>query len=662
MSDMKKRSESFSKRLTRRVMLTVVVIMTSISVFVFLVSATGMLVYSRTHYSDIMDKARSNMSLIMSKVEVSSDNIIDELVWHLSSPEDITKTLAYEYETNHHLYGCGIGFISDYYPKQGHWYELYAFDDRDGITVRSIGSESHDYFNAEWYTKGLESAMGVWSNPYIDDAGAGTMLCTFSRLVKEPEGRIAGVFGTDVSIEGLSSVISDYIKKENEEDPFYKVSPEDKDLLIYCFIIGPDGSYIVHPDKDRILKANYYDYAAGKGAAKYKEIGDAMRAGETGEKITYVDGIRSSIYYAPLLDSGWSMGIVVPTKRLFGPGFLFGSGIIFLILLGLLIVYLLNHRAIKKSSKPLIQLADSAKKVAAGKFDTELPEIETNDELRLLRDSFDNMQKSLAEYVEELTETTAQKASLERELDVARKIQMSMVPMTWPAFPDRADIDMFGCVTPAKAVGGDLYDFRIREGKLFFCIGDVSGKGIPAALVMTVVSSMFRMLSDTEENPAKIVSSINYSLSARNESLMFITLFVGALDLSTGELQYVNAGHNAPILIFGGKPRMLQVDSNLPVGIMQDWEFSLQKTTLAPGTVLFLYTDGLTEATRSGGQLFGEARVLETLAGQDEKNSAEDIITHMTDAVSDFVGDSEQSDDLTMLVMKILHSTLSPSA
>ena len=107
---------------------------------------------------------------------------------------------------------------------------------------------------------------------------------------------------------------------------------------------------------------------------------------------------------------------------------------------------------------------------------------------------------------------------------------------------------------------------------------------------------------------------------------------------------------------------MLQVDSNLPVGIMQDWEFSLQKTTLAPGTVLFLYTDGLTEATRSGGQLFGEARVLETLAGQDEKNSAEDIITHMTDAVSDFVGDSEQSDDLTMLVMKILHSTLSPSA
>ena len=654
--------EPFSKRLTRRVMLTVVFIMAIISVFTFLISAAGMQLYSRTHYLDVMDKAKANMALLMKTVEVSADNIIDELTWHLSAPEDVEKTLAYEYSTNHHLYGCGIGFVPDYYPEQGRWYELYAFDEGEEISVKSIGSGSHDYFNADWYTKGLENPEGVWSNPYFDDAGAGAVLCTYSRQVKEPDGRIVGVFGADISIERLSSILSDYIRMENEEDPFYNVSPDNKGLLIYCFIIGPDGSYIVHPDKDRILKANYYDYASGRGAARYKEIGDAMRARETGEMITNVDGIRSCVYYTPLLDSGWSMGIVVPTRRLFGPGFLFGSGIILLILLGLLMVFLLNHRAIKKSAIPLMQLADSAKSIAAGRFDTEIPEIMTNDELRLLRDSFDFMQKSLAEYVEELKETTAQKASLERELDVARKIQMSMVPMTWPAFPERVDIDIFGCVTPAKAVGGDLYDFRIRDGKLFFCIGDVSGKGIPAALVMTVVSSMFRMLSDSEDNPAKIVTSFNYSLSARNESLMFITMFVGVLDLSTGELQYVNAGHNAPILISGGKPRLLQVDSNLPVGIIQDWEFSLQKTRLTPGTVLFLYTDGLTEATRSGGQLFGEKRVMETLVGLDKKNSAEEIIAHMTDAVRDFVGDAEQSDDLTMLVMRITHRNVSSSA
>ena len=288
-----------------------------------------------------------------------------------------------------------------------------------------------------------------------------------------------------------------------------------------------------------------------------------------------------------------------------------------------------------------------------GRFDTKLPQIRRNDEIRLLRDSFDNMQKSLAEYVDELKETTAQKASMESELGVARSIQMSMLPMSWPAFPDRKDLDIYGSVTPAKAVGGDLYDFRIRQGKLYFCIGDVSGKGVPASLVMIVVSSMFRTLSASEDNPVRIMSSINSSMSSRNESMMFVTFFVGILDLSNGELKYTNAGHNAPIVISNGKPRMLEVDSNVPLGIDQDWEYSLQVMRLSPGTVLFPYTDGLTEATRIGGHLFGEERVLEQLSHHRKNESMQALISHMLDAVGEFVGESEQSDDLTMLALQI---------
>ena len=264
------------------------------------------------------------------------------------------------------------------------------------------------------------------------------------------------------------------------------------------------------------------------------------------------------------------------------------------------------------------------------------------------------LQKSLAKYIEELTETTAQKASMESELGVARSIQMSMLPMTWPAFPDRHDLDIFGSVTPAKAVGGDLYDFRIRDGKLFFCIGDVSGKGVPASLVMTVISSMFRTLSASEDSPANIVSTINSSMTARNESLMFVTLFVGALDLASGALQYSNAGHNAPMLVSGGKSRMLDVDANMPVGIVEDMAFSQQSITLPAGTILFLYTDGLTEAARSDGTLFGEKNVLSELSGHPDNISTESLIAHMTEAVGRFVGDAEQSDDLTMLAMGIL--------
>ena len=651
---MKKRFESFSNRLSRRVVFTVLVIMAIIAVFAFFATVSGILVFSKKHYADIMDKAKADMNLIMSKVEVSSDNILDEMEWHLATPELVASTLQYELSTNRHLYGCGIGFVPDYYPEKGRWYEPYVLNSDEGITIKAIGSETHDYFNAEWYRKGLESPEGVWSNPYLDKDGAETILCTYSRMVKEPEGRLAGVFGADISLDGLSSIIDEYIKHENESSPFIKASSEDNKLLIYCFIIGPDGDYIVHPDRSRILKANFYDFATDKDADKYRKLGDAMRAGEAGETSVVVDGIKSAVYYAPLMDSGWSMGVVVPTKRLLLPGLLFGGIILLLILLGLGIVFFICRNEIRRASKPLMQLSESAKEVAAGRFDTELPDIKTNDELRMLRDSFDNMQKSLSKYIEDLTETTAQKASIEHELDVARKIQMSMLPMTWPAFPGRDDLDIFGAVTPAKDVGGDLYDFRIRDGILFFCIGDVSGKGIPASLVMTVVSSMFRTLSASENNPAKIISSMNSSIAGRNDSMMFITLFVGALDIATGKLNYSNAGHNAPVVVSGGKSQTLKVDPNIPVGIMQDWVFSLQEITLSPGSTLFLYTDGLTEATRSGGELFGEERMLEALSGNDGNTSAEGMITHMSDAVSCFVGDSEQSDDLTMLAMRIV--------
>ena len=651
---MKKRFHSFAGRLTRSVVITVLVTMTIISVFVFLVAASGILVFSRAHYSDILEKSNRDLALAMSKVEISADNIIDELCWHLATPELVLSTMEYELNVNRHVYGCGLGFVADFYPTVGRWYEPYALNDGDRITMKIIGSETHDYFQAEWYIKGMASPEGAWSNPYLDDEGGETVLCTFSRpVIMEPEKEIAGVFGADLSINGLASLIQESLRKENEESIFYVPVQDDPEQRIYCFIIGPDGDYIAHPDPDRILKANFYDYASGEGADKYRKLGDAMRAGKSGDLTVLVDGIRSDVYYAPLLHSGWSMGIVVPTERLLTPAIAYGAIIIFLILLGVLLVFLTCRRSIQKASKPLIQLAESAQEIATGKFDTALPTTKYQDELRLLRDSFDYMQSSLAQYVDELKETTARNASIERELSVARSIQMSMLPSTWPPFPDRDDLDIFGNVAPAKAVGGDLFDFRIRDEKLFFCIGDVSGKGVPAALVMTVIGSMFQTLSASEDSPRRIMSAINASISARNENLMFVTLFVGTLDLSTGVLQYTNAGHNAPIVISAGEARLMPVDANIPVGIMADWSYSQQETTLSPGTILFLYTDGLTEATRSDGELFQEDRVLTQLSGHDADTAAEQIVADMTQAVNRFIGDAEQSDDLTMLVLKL---------
>jgi sigma-B regulation protein RsbU (phosphoserine phosphatase) len=229
---------------------------------------------------------------------------------------------------------------------------------------------------------------------------------------------------------------------------------------------------------------------------------------------------------------------------------------------------------------------------------------------------------------------------------------MSMLPKTFPPYPERDDIDIYGQVTPAKAVGGDLFDFYIHDEKLFFCIGDVSGKGIPASMFMAVARSLFRNVSAHVSEPHIIAKALNDSMSEGNEMSMFVTMFIGVLDLQTGLLRYCNAGHDAPLLI-GQGVGVLPCESNLPIGLM-DWEFVPQETTIASGTTIFLYTDGLNEAENSQHQQFGEEQILQLAEEQLVKGECQPmpLIQRMSAAVHFFAGAAEQSDDLTMLAIQ----------
>ena len=214
------------------------------------------------------------------------------------------------------------------------------------------------------------------------------------------------------------------------------------------------------------------------------------------------------------------------------------------------------------------------------------------------------------------------------------------------AFPDCEGLNVYASMTPAKEVGGDLYDFILHENRLYFCIGDVAGKGVPAALVMTTVCGAFRLLAESKSEPQRIVSRMNDMMPRDNGMTIFVTFFAGVLDLNTGHLRYCNAGHKAPLV--NAVP--LPVDKNLPVGAMPDWTFTQQETTLAPGTTLFLYTDGLDEAENARRQMFGKERIKEVLKSTSLEPQA--LISQMTQAVAHFVGDTEQSDDLTMLALR----------
>ena len=234
-----------------------------------------------------------------------------------------------------------------------------------------------------------------------------------------------------------------------------------------------------------------------------------------------------------------------------------------------------------------------------------------------------------------------------------------MVPKTFPPYPQRQDLDIFAALTPAKEIGGDLYDYFIRDEKLFFCIGDVSGKGVPAALVMAVTRSLFRSVAAHNEHPDDIVAAINDSMAEMNESDMFVTLFVAVLNLSNGHMHYCNAGHEAPLLI-GRGIGLLPTENNIPVGLMVGWNYVGQETDVYSLTTIFLYTDGLSEAENSEHVQFTKQRLVEvarqTLAHHSHANSEasfpEKLVTDMTAALHQFVGEAEQSDDLTMLAIR----------
>jgi sigma-B regulation protein RsbU (phosphoserine phosphatase) len=431
---------------------------------------------------------------------------------------------------------------------------------------------------------------------------------------------------------------------------FSRTLLDKEELNAYCFILSRNGEYLVHPDPNRILHDNFFNHRNSKNNTSYEMIGTKMLAGEHGSGVAEIDGIKSMVFYSTLKHTGWSAAVVVSLRSIILPGIMLGIFILLLQGLGLLVAALFFRRAIERTTKPLKYLVHSTEEVAKGHFDTELPKLTYYDEIHQLRDSFENMQKSLTKYVNELTEATSKQAAIESELHIAGDIQNSMLPKT---LPERVDMDIFASLTPAKTVGGDLYDYFIKDHQLFFCIGDVSGKGVPAAMVMTVTSTLFRSLAAKENQPAVIMDNLNNSLATNNDSLMFVTLFFGILDQS-GHLTYCNAGHDAPIVLGpDGEEEYLPVDSNVAAGVTPDYKFTQQEAQLKPGSTLFLYTDGLTEAENANHELFGMDRTFEAAKAAGGSAPAE-FVQKVTTSVHAFVNGADQSDDLTMMAIKYI--------
>ena len=369
----------------------------------------------------------------------------------------------------------------------------------------------------------------------------------------------------------------------------------------YNLVLSREGKIMVCPVETLVMTKTVNEMASQMDdSISTKNLNSAMLSGESGHAHIKYKGANNYVYFAPVKRTGWSMSIVIPEDEIFRNLKRVGLMVTIFQVLGILMLIL--------------------------------------------------MFRSIFRHYEQNKKLNEQRERMEGDLHIASGIQMSMVPKVFPPFPERHDLDMAADIVPAREVGGDLYDYYIRDEKLFFCIGDVSGKGVPASLVMAVTRTSFRNLSASEDSPGKIVRAMNESLCAMNESSMFVTYFCGVLDLANGRLRYCNAGHNPP-LVLSDSMKVLQVEPNLPLGIMSGMEFKEQELKFRYDDAIFLYTDGLTEAEDAEHNQFGEGRMLDAMHG---RKGAYEHLKLIEERVKAFVGDAAQSDDLTMLFIHYL--------
>ena len=573
-----------------------------------LIEAMSLLQYNYTHR--LMEEEldyRTESELTLKSVRVksmlkSNENMVRNYLWpiqrQIDQPDHIYSIQHRLVSTNDDVMSSFVAFVPGYYPDRERLFEPCAIRRGDSIAIVQLAGERHDYTQREFYGQAVLNNKSSWSDPYLDADASGKVVTTYSIPFRDDSGKIAGVFGIDLSTQGIIDTLN---TKHNYPSTFFLLLTEDGKL-----ISQPDSSHTQQSDVTAVVEmindSTYERKLSSTGRSKIITFTDK----ENGKGYAYYAFMRGEPH--------WQVVMVCYDNEVFGKLKKMRHNLLLMLLAGFSLLGFILYQFNK--------------------------------------------------YVRRLHRSRVNQERTDSELRIAQNIQSEMLPNQDISRPD---IEVSGKQITALEVGGDLYDYFIRDEKLYFCIGDVSGKGVPSSLVMAVVHSFFRSQAQHESNPANIMQVINEIAAEGNETNMFVTLFIGVLDLPTGRLRYCNAGHDAPLLIGDGvKP--LPVKANLPIGLFEDFKYSQQLEQLNDGTTLFLYTDGLTEANNSERKLFGLPRIIEVAQAcmrRGETMPAQ-VMDSMLEAVHQFENNASQSDDLTMLALhyrqpkekEVLHESL----
>ena len=448
----------------------------------------------------------------------------------------------------------------------------------------------------------------------------------------------------DSFVVGLGNICNDvryaYVVIPEEEELIYIW---DSEMTVSKLTVPFDRSAYSGKEKEHIIPVM-------RGEVLYDFFTDTLDGEMFGTVLIPVTDISNNICAVAAID------ISISSIRSASFKLLLNIGIV--ILLGMLVSIILYHYVVRKQIiDPIVMLTQAVDGLVNNLREENVRsfyvDVNTGDEIEVLARSFMSMDEKLLDYIQENTAITAEKERIETELSLAARIQMGMLPSTFPPFPDRKEIDLYAYMKPARDVGGDFYDFfMIDDDRLGIVMADVSGKGIPAALFMMMSKIMVQNFALTLGGPKEVLEKVNNQICKNAEEEMFVTVWLGMLDLKTGLLTISNGGHEYPAVMMPGEEYKLFKDKpGLVVGGIEGYQYHEYQIQLEPGSRLFLYTDGLPEASNASGKMFGIERTLKAL-NEVRDGTCREVLDHVTQSVTAFVGDAPQFDDTTMLCLE----------
>lgn len=619
--------KSFSSRLSQ-IILLIVSILFIVMLGIVSFSSHALIAEEATRgASNILKATILEVEKEFEKVESTLQSVA-WMVYEHQDEDDVLYMITHEIVNRHpNIFGSAIAFVPGYHQGK-HYFSPYSYKDAQTGEIHSmqLGNDEYDYFEMEWFKVAYDTKKSHWSEPYFDEGGGEMMMSTFSMPLFDLQGNVFAVITADVPIDQMR-------EKLNAIHPYE-----------HSHVLVASHSGKLFNEKDTSI--TLFSLAEKIDDPRVEEFSKAMVEGKSGYSRFFYDGVLSFVIYGPL-ENGWSAAISCQYRDVLKRTSQMHIILIIVGLAGLFVMFLICYRTILRLTRPITELSISALNMAKGNFQAQLPEIKSHDEMMLLHDSFLYMQKSLTHYIDELKTTTAQNVRMEGELNVARNIQMGMLSRDFPS-------NLYAFLEPAKEVGGDLYDFFVKDKTLYFTVGDVSGKGVPASLVMAITRAAFRFIAGLGVPMNEVISRINDSVAAGNDTNMFVTMFVGRINLETGACEYCNAGHN-PIIVLppDEEAYYLKAKPNLAVGLFDGFPYQEEKLSLKKGTRLLLYTDGVSEAETRQKDLYGGDRLIAWSRQADRKMNNQDFVNGLYAAVKAFTDGNEANDDITIMSFTI---------